>query len=193
MRTLLFGSLWAFVSLANQTPKLTPVPRVDLERYAGVWHEIARLPNSFETSCAHSTAEYTPTPDGHLNILNRCVKANGYTREARGVGRVENSPSNSTLRVNFVPHWLRWSGLGWEDYWIIDLDPSYQYAVVSEPNRDYLWILSRTPTMRKNIYDAIIAKLENWHFHLSHLIVSGEIVSKSQSSEPLVLEAFLFR
>lgn len=182
MGVFLLSSLWA----------LTPVFKVDLKQYVGVWHEIARLPNSYETNCAHNTAEYTLSEDGLLAVLNRCVKTNGHTREVKGIARVENPPNNSKLSVNFVPNWLSWSGLGWEDYWIIDLDKNYQFAVISEPHQDYLWIFSRTPSMKKQTYDTIIAKLKSLHFHLSHLIVSGEIVSTPQNSKPPVLEASLF-
>ncbi|MEI6805377.1 MAG: lipocalin family protein [Myxococcaceae bacterium] len=164
--------------MAERIPDLQPIVYVDLVRYSGFWYEIARLPNSFETNCVQSTAEYT-LKNEKIEVLNRCSKANGFKKSAKGIIRIENAPHNSQLKVNFVPRWLRWTGLGWGDYWIIELDNDYQYAVVSEPNREYLWILSRTPFMKKETYDSLIKKLENMHFRLSHLIVSGEIVSKS--------------
>lgn len=175
MKILLFFSLCIFALLAQSFQKLVPVSNVDLKQYSGLWYEIARLPNAYETNCARNTAEYTLKQDGFLGILNRCTKANGHTRESKGIARVNNSPGNSILSTNFVPHWLRWTRLGWEDYWIIDLDQNYQFAVVSEPNQDYLWIFSRKESIDKTTYDMIIAKLRAQHFNLSHLIVSGTI------------------
>jgi lipocalin len=69
-----------------------------------------------------------------------------------GIARVEDHVTHAKLKVNFVPSWLRWTGIGNGDYWIIDLDKDYTYAVVSEPTRKYLWILSRTPTMSQATY-----------------------------------------
>ena len=175
MKTIFLCCLWAAIPLAAKIPELRAIPYVDLARYSGLWYEIARLPNSFETNCVQSTAEYALRLDGRIDVTNHCIKASGYKRSARGVIRIENTPHNSQFKVNFAPSWLHWIGLGWENYWIIDLDNSYQYVIVSEPNRDYLWILSRTPSMSKSVYDSLIAKLESLHFHLSHLIVSGEI------------------
>ena len=184
MRTILLCCLLTLAVGAEKIPELATVPYVDLERYSGLWYEIARLPNSFETNCVQSMAEYGMDDSGQLNVLNTCTKANGYRRSAKGIIRVENAPENSRLKVNFVPKWLRWAGIGWGNYWIIDLDKDYQYAVVSEPEREYLWILSRTPYMQKSTYDSLIKKLEGLHFNLSHLIVSNV-----QNSKPPALIA----
>lgn len=184
MRTIFFCCLWTTLAFSEKIPELTTVSNVNLERYSGLWYEIARLPNSFETNCIQSMAEYSIGDDGHFNVLNTCIKANAHKRSAKGIIRVENTPDNSKLKVNFIPKWLRWSGLGWGDYWIIDLDPDYQYTVISEPNRDYLWILNRAPQMPKSTYDRLTKKLEGLHFNLSHLIVSS-----AQNSEPPALTA----
>ena len=184
MRIIFLCCLWSFVVLAEEIPNLVTVPDVNLERYTGLWYEIARLPNSFETNCVQSIAEYSISDHGNFKVVNTCTKANGHKRSAKGVIRIENTPHNSQLKVNFVPKWLRWTQLGWGDYWIIDLDKDYQYSVVSEPEREYLWILSRTPYMQKLTYDHLIKKLEGMHFNLSHLIVSS-----AQNLEPPVLSA----
>lgn len=186
MRTLFLCYLLGLTAGAEQIPGLTAVSSVDLQRYSGLWYEVARLPNSFETNCVQSIAEYGTDDSGQLNVQNTCIKANGYKRSARGIIRVENAPENSRLKVNFVPKWLRWIGLGWGNYWIIDLDKDYQHAIVSEPEREYLWILSRTPTLQTSTYDRLIKKLEDLHFDLSHLIVSN-----AQSSEQPAREASL--
>lgn len=187
MKFLLFSSLFSFLLLAESAQKIRPVSFVDLKRYTGTWYEIARLPNATETNCMRITTEYTLKQNGLLSILSRCTKENGYARESQGKVRINNSPSNSMMSTNFVPHWLSWTGIGWEDYWIIDIDKNYQFAVISDPNKDYLWILSRKESIDKTIYEKIIDKLKNQHFDLSHLIVSGEIISQDSARARLDL------
>jgi apolipoprotein D and lipocalin family protein len=188
MRTLFLCYLVGLAVNAEKIPELASFPYVNLERYSGLWHEIARLPNSCETHCVESTLEYHLTSDGSVDVTHHCTKSNGYKRSAQGFMKIKNAPHNSRLATNFVPKWLRWTGLGWSDYWVIDLDPNYKYAVVSEPDREYLWILSRTPTLERSTYDGLIKKLEDLHFNLSHLIVSN-----AQNSKQPEREASLFR
>jgi apolipoprotein D and lipocalin family protein len=71
--------------------------------------------------------------------------------------------------VRFAPAWLSFIPLVWGDYWVIELDPEYRYAVVSEPKREFLWILSRTPKMDDAIYAGIVERLKNDGFDVSRL------------------------
>lgn len=153
--------------------------KVDLQKFMGLWHEVARLPHSFERSCIQITSEYTLKKDGKINITNRCIKENGHKRSAHGEVKIVDKTNNAKMEVEFAPDWLKWSGIGKEDYWIIDIDPQYKWAVISEPNRDFLWILSRMPVLDSKIYDNIINKLENWDFDLSHLVVSKRQIASS--------------
>lgn len=179
--SFVFSLFFCVMTLSSNQSPLATVPYVDPVRYMGTWYEIARLPNSFEVNCIHSTADYTLKSDGTIEVVNTCCKANGCERGAHGVATISNAPHNSQLKVNFVPKWLRWTGLGWGNYWIIDLGTNYEYSVVSEPNRDYLWILSRTPNMDNAQYQIILNNLRNLHFDLSRLIKTGEVASKSRS------------
>ncbi|MBR0680304.1 lipocalin family protein [Roseomonas eburnea] len=126
-----------------ETPRT--VGQVDLGRYAGLWHEAARFPTSFQDSarirCEGVTATYSPRPDGTIGVVNRCrnALAGGAERVAEGVA-YSAAPGNDRLRVSFF-----WPFHG--DYWVIGLDPQYRWAVVGAPGRDYLWILSRTAAM----------------------------------------------
>ncbi len=136
--------LAAPLTLAAQ--ELTTVPRVDLDRYAGLWHEIARIPNRFQRRCtARTTAEYSLLPDGRIRVVNRCCTAGGEEISATGVARVVDAQSNSKLEVSFV----RFLGRNWfyGDYWIIGLDPDYRWAIVGAPGRRYGWILARDRTL----------------------------------------------
>jgi len=132
-------------SPAEDSPPAT-VPHVDLERYAGLWHEIARIPNFFQKKCAADvTAYYSIRRDGKIDVINRCMKENGEFDEARGIAKIEDTESNAKLKVSFVR--LLGIRLFWGDYWIIGLGDDYEYAVVGTPDRKYGWILARTPEM----------------------------------------------
>lgn len=133
---------------------LQVVDDVDLARYAGMWYEIARYAASFEQDCVGSTADYTLRPDGRIEVVNRCrhCTMDGPVRKFRATARVVDPQTNAKLKVGYF-----WPLEG--DYWIIDLDRDYQWAVVGEPNRKYLWILARTPQLDHATYQSILAGL----------------------------------
>jgi apolipoprotein D and lipocalin family protein len=163
-RTLAFllGAITA--ALADSATELRTVPSVDLNRYVGKWFEIARYPNRFEKACASDvTAQYTLRPNGKIEVVNSCRKADGKIKTSSGSAKIADTQSNAKLKVTFF-----WPFYG--NYWIIDLDPDYRYAVVSEPGRDYLWILSRTPKLEPAVYDAITNRLRQNGFDPSRLI-----------------------
>ena len=135
------------------------VAYVDLERYAGRWYEYARIPNRFQEQCArNTTADYALLPNGRVEVINRCVKADGSLDEARGVARVVDSQSNARLEVSFV----RFVGfnLFWGDYWVIGLGEDYEYAVVGTPDRKYGWLLTREPIISEELMDELFFTLE---------------------------------
>jgi apolipoprotein D and lipocalin family protein len=148
-RTLLLAlALFSgLVGLARgELPPLETVAKVDLERYQGVWYEVAKLPNRFQDHCVGEvTATYSQREDGDIEVVNRCRNQQGEMDEAIGVARVVNPPANSQLEVSFVS--LFGFNLFWGDYWIINLDPDYRHVVIATPSRKYAWILARTPTL----------------------------------------------
>jgi apolipoprotein D and lipocalin family protein len=152
---------------------LPVVPHVDLKRYMGVWYEIARLPARFEKSCEHVTAAYRLRPDGKVSVFNTCHKndVNGPIDTAKGVARVVDPKTNAKLKVSFF-----WPFEG--NYWILELDPSYRFAVVGEPGRKYLWVLSRTPQLERSIRDRLIAKAKELGFPVENLIFTGQPVAE---------------
>ncbi|UCC31497.1 MAG: lipocalin family protein [Phycisphaerales bacterium] len=147
-------------------PPLSVVEMVDLDRYAGRWYEIARYPNSFERGCVGVTADYTPRDDGRIEVVNTCFESSleGPERVIRGSARVADATTNAKLKVRFF--WL-FEG----DYWIIDLDEDYSYAVVGEPRRNFLWILSRTPQMDEDTYTDIVESLPAFGYDPGRLIL----------------------
>jgi apolipoprotein D and lipocalin family protein len=160
---------------AEDLPPLQAVPQVELNRYLGKWYEIGRLPNSFQRNCDQATAEYSLRVDGEIEVLNTCIKkSDGAKDQALGRARIDDNVTKAKLIVSFLPAWLRWTGIGSGKYWIIDLGREYEYAVVSEPSRKYLWILSRTPLLPPEVTAQILSRLRAFHFDTSLLIPSRE-------------------
>jgi len=143
---------------------LETVPFVDLNRYLGKWYEIATIPANFQKGCTAVTAEYSLRPDGKIKVMNRCRKNSLAGPEAKAEGKawVVDKTSNAKLKVSFF---LWFAG----DYWIIDLGPEYEYAVVGHPSRNYFWILSRTPQMDENLYQAILERARQKGYDLSRI------------------------
>jgi apolipoprotein D and lipocalin family protein len=118
------------------------VEHVDLVRYTGTWHEIAKIPNRFQAQCvADTTATYSLREDGRIDVLNRCQLEGGEYDQAHGVARVVDPDTNAKLEVSFV-HFLgrQWF---WGDYWVIGLAEDYSWVVIGHPERTYGWVLAR--------------------------------------------------
>ncbi len=141
-------------SQAAEKQPLEVVDSVDLERYLGRWYEIASYPAWFQKNCTAVTADYSLRDDGVIEVINSCRKGtlDGKLKKSKGRAKVVDATTNAKLKVSFF-------GPFWGPYWIIDLDPDYQWAVIGMPSRKYLWILSRTPQMDEAVYDEIVAQL----------------------------------
>lgn len=151
----------------------TLIAALDLPRYMGTWYEIARYPNWFQKKCAgFSRADYSLEPDGRVQVINRCRLQNGETDIALGTGRQIGDATSPRLEVRFAPAWLSFIPAVWGDYWVIDLDEDYQLVAVSEPRREYLWILSRTPQVEPRAYDALLERLGRKGFDTGKLLVT---------------------
>jgi apolipoprotein D and lipocalin family protein len=144
-------------SAAGSTPEPKTVARVDLQRYAGRWYEVARYPNRFQKHCVGDVvATYTLQPDGKIGVDNRCRDEHGGEDRAHGLARnVSEDGSNSKLKVRFAPRALSWLPFVWANYWILALADDYSYAVVGTPDREYLWILSRTPSLPEPVLERL--------------------------------------
>jgi len=152
------------VQASASSPELRTVPTVDLDRYLGTWYEIASYPAWFQKDCTGVTAEYSRRDDGLIRVVNSCRKKtlDGKIKTSTGRAKIVDPDSNAKLKVSFF-------GPFWGQYWIIDLDESYQWAVVGVPDRKYLWILSRTPQMDETIYAGIIDRLVDQGYDPSRL------------------------
>jgi len=142
-RKIAFFALFTAALLAGaraEAPPVQSVEQIDLTRYVGKWYEIAAFPMYFQRNCiADTTAEYALRPDGELTVDNRCRTESGVD-QATGRAWAVDGAGAGQLKVSFF-----WPFRA--DYWVIGLDPDYRWAVVGNPNRKYLWILSRTPQL----------------------------------------------
>ncbi|HEY9177715.1 MAG TPA: lipocalin family protein [Flavipsychrobacter sp.] len=141
--------------------ELETVPEVDVQRYMGKWYEIASFPQSFQKGCSCTVAEYELMDNGKVRVTNSC-DAKGKRKVAKGKAWVTEKSTNAKLKVSFF-----WPFSG--KYWIIDLADDYSYAVVGHPNRDYLWILSRTPQMDAQTYRQITERAKAKGFDITRL------------------------
>ncbi len=158
---------------------IEPIASLAVPRYLGTWYQVALYPNAFQSQCvSDTTATYRERTDGAIEVVNRCRNARGELDEAIGYARPTGTLAEGTLRpaqleVSFLPAWLRWAQAighwGWGAYWVIQLAPDYRYAVVSEPTRRYLWVLSRTPTLSADDEATVRARLQQQGFDLAGL------------------------
>lgn len=118
--------------------------RVDLARYQGTWYEQARLPMFFQRDCAQSEAHYSLKEDGSIGVLNRCRTLEGEWQEAQGRAVAQEPGKTDKLWVTF-DNWFSnlLPGVAKGDYWVLYVDDDYRTALVGNPNRKYLWLLTR--------------------------------------------------
>ncbi len=179
MKTYLVLGLILMISsiLGAKPAPLTTVKNVDLERYLGRWFQLAYFPNKFQPQgAAVTTADYSLDSKGDIIVLNTSwanPDMKGEKKDITGKAfRVKGSTAK--LKVQFF-----WPFRG--DYWIIGLDQKdYSYAVVSEPKRKYLWILTREQSMDSVTYNAILQDLKSRGFDLSNLALTGKLYSEKK-------------
>jgi apolipoprotein D and lipocalin family protein len=156
--------------LAQQAPVVS-VPAVDLARYSGKWFEIASFPMFFQRNCvSDTTAEYAPAPEGAITVHNRCRTESGFD-DATGRATVVEGFANSRLKVSFF-----WPFKA--DYWVLGLDPEYRWAVVGNPNRKYLWLLSRAPQLSPVLLESALASARTQGFDLSQLRYTPQALAR---------------
>ena len=158
-----------FAMSSDAKNDLQTVKRVELEKYLGRWFQIAYYPTRFQpVDCGITTAEYSLKDNGRIRVINTCwgdEYGGEYQDRAKGTAWPVDD-SNTKLKVRFF-----WPFAG--DYWVIDLGEDYEYAVVGEPSREYLWILCRELTMDDELYDAILRRLEEKGYDTGRLVYTG--------------------
>ena len=154
---------------AGQHPPLPTVERVELDRYLGTWYEIARYPAPFQEGCVATSATYSLRDGGGIRVLNRCLveSFDGELREAEGRAKIVDPQTNAKLKVTFF-----WPFYG--DYWVLGLGPDYEWALVGEPSRKYLWILARDRQLDPAVYADIVARLPALGYDPERLLVTPQ-------------------
>ncbi len=149
----------------KQKQALDTVSKVDLEKYAGTWYEISRLPNKFEKGLECVTATYKMLENGKVEVLNKGHKIKDHSKVSKAKGKAwrPNPKYEGRLKVTFF-----WPFAG--DYYIIELDKDYQYAMVGSPNRKYLWVLARTKKLDKTIYETLLKSAKEKGFEVEKMI-----------------------
>ena len=169
------ASVNAQATPAAELQAVKTIPSIDVARYLGTWYEIAKFPNWFQRKCLSGTnANYQLKEDGNVKVTNRCKVEGGEMAQAIGTARQIGGATSPKLEVRFAPDWLAILPFVWGDYWVIDLDPQYQLAAVSDPRREYLWILSRTPKVNQKSYDDLLQRLVTQQFDLSQLSLTPQ-------------------
>ena len=140
-----------------------PAKSVELRRYLGRWHEIARYEQRFQKGCQGVSADYSLRPDGRIDVLNRCREADGGIREARGTAKIIDRKTNAKLKVSFF-------GPLYGDYWVLDHADDYSWSIVGEPSGRYLWILARKATPGEAEVKELIRRVESLGYDSSMLI-----------------------
>jgi len=177
--SLLAAVAWAQTGQESLTTRVRPVGAIDKSRYVGTWYEIARYPNFFERKCVSDVSvEYVARPDGKIEVTNKCRKDDGTWVSDAGLARTDGQGTGTArFKVTFAPDWLRWIPWLWANYWVIVLDGDYQYAAVGEPGREYLWILSRTPTIDENTLNQMRAQLRKQGYDTDKLVLTPQKAS----------------
>ena len=153
MRLPISLSLLLLGLFSCHSPKpLATVPNLDLERYSGRWYEIERLPNSFEKGLSCVQARYSLKADGTIGVENSGYGKDGWEKVS-GKALRKDPAKPGEIKVTFF-----WPFYG--DYYVIDLDPDYHYALVGSPSRKYLWILAREPQLPEEQIQALKQKAE---------------------------------
>ncbi|WP_025130251.1 lipocalin family protein [Pseudomonas sp. PH1b] len=183
--TLLVGLLLAGCA-TSRDDSLAPktVNHVDLKRYQGTWYELARLPMYFQRNCAQSEARYTLLPDSTVAVLNRCLTPQWKWEEARGTATPQVPGKTDKLWVQFDNWFSRLlPGATKGDYWVLYVSDDYKTAIVGNPNRRYLWLLSRTPEVNETVREELLSKARQQGYDTTRLIWRVSDSAMAQTSK----------
>lgn len=169
------GAVLLGLSLATmayaQKPPLATVEKLEVDRYLGVWYEVARKPLYFQNKCDRDvTATYTLNENGNVNVDNKCYSKDGKLEQSVGEAFIQNAPFNTKLKVSFLPSAIRWLPVGRGDYWVLKLDEDYQTVLVGEPSRKYMWVLSRDAHPDEQVVSEYLNYAKSVGYDLSDVI-----------------------
>lgn len=162
-------------SLPENPPQT--VDQVDLQKYAGLWYEIARLPVIFQKADERATAEYSLNPNGHIALVNTAYEQSGENRSVTGTAVPVKNSGNAKLKVTIDNFFAKLFGSppDYGNYWILKLDTDYRYVLVGSANRKTLWLLARTPQIPEPIFQDYIAHAAQAGYDTTRLIVNNTL------------------
>lgn len=179
------AGLAALVALgaATAAPPVRSVDRFEPERYAGMWYELARIPQGdlLARCVGDVTATYRPLDDGSLNVVQRCREAGD--RFSVLVGRATpqaRDGSAARMKVSYMPAWLRWLPTAHDDHWVVYVDPDYTTAVVSDPSRQTLHVLSRSPQVDALALEPVLTRLKALRYPVERLVATPQQQAQRQ-------------
>lgn len=150
---------------------LQAVEQVEIDKFLGVWYEIARKPTSLEKKCRRDiTSTYTLNEYGNLQAEQQCVNADQQLIKQMGEAYPVNEPRYSKFKLSFMPEPIRWLPMGQNDYWILKLDQQYQMALIGEPTRQSLWLLSRQPHPNQILVQQYLSYAKSLGYELDNII-----------------------
>lgn len=161
--TLVLSSCVSFNKSYGDEADPTVVSQIDLQKYSGKWYEIARKPTFFQRNCVRSTAEYLVLDESSVSVYNVCYKADNTTSDIKGTAKIvdRNEPAKLKVKFNFFAQ---------GEYWVTELDPNYQWAVVSSSKKSSLFILAREAPMKPELLKSILETLKSKNFDLTDLV-----------------------
>ena len=180
-----------FTARKKAAPPVT-VHHVDLDRYCGLWYEVARLPLREERVCDSDVTAHYAISGGVLRIVNRCRRADGRIKTALGRARIVDRRTQARLQVSFAPAFMDFLPFVWGDYWVLDLVDDYSAAMVGTPDRRHLWLLARTPTLPGAQLHAFLAHAEQQGYDVSkldytrHTVRHAEVAPQHAADSPPV-------
>ena len=162
----------SILTLAHaQTDQLQAVEKIELNKYLGTWHEVVRKPLYFQRKCdSNVIANYSLNKNGNIKVDNSCYTKDGKFKQTIGEAFVQNAPSNSKLKVSFLPKIIRWLPVGRGDYWVLKIDENYETVLVGEPGKKYMWILSRSQQPQPEVVQEYLNYAESIGYDLSDVI-----------------------
>ena len=164
--------------LATRTKRSTQLlthPDLDLQRYAGLWHEYARLPNGYQAGCTGAvTAEYTYMEDDNLRVSFTCTNPECEILRAEGELRPSDPADPAKLEIRFSSDWLSAPSSVWREHWVVYVDPNYEHAMIGTSDRRCLWMLGRNAVPDRGALEAMLRYAAQLGFSVRHVLRTGE-------------------
>jgi apolipoprotein D and lipocalin family protein len=166
---LAFACVLASPARADDDPPAA-VDHADADRFMGRWYEIARLPNDHESDCARDVVStYERRNPSTIRVTYTCRDTGGAEVEVRGVARIRDT-SQAKLELRFAPLALAWLPFVWDDWWILEVAPGYEYMMAGDPARHSLWIYARASTLDDTTYRTLVAHAAAQGYDTAHLV-----------------------